>query len=428
MTNEPIKKDYGKNGNNYDEAKNNSILRRCKNAARDYARKNFTVSNIFNAVVPNKKQVIATPLEILVAGLAFQNLKLFKDPLKHAKSAMQYGRFATKTMIDAAKGGPEGMLAAIKLEEAIQILEEKSATDYKAAQTLKDYYSSKKEFVKELVDVYKENENYARVCNRIAMQMRGMVKNLMEIGNDIPFIDRVDSQVALGYIKVMLAIKNPAYEKYRGMNSLEMLNQARKDNQLVGEIYNIIKDFYDGKELSENTTKEFCDFLRKNETMVADQNKKLESYFPQIIDMVKKGYKIEDILMELESRGINIREEEVKGAEKNVKLYREQGKELRSEIKKEGVPMKDDLGYNLVDIATNPFVVAAAAVLAYKGLTRSIPGMGFADDQISKLICLPATGAWYGAKQAVKGVKTLYNKGKQYLSGGKNENPEGTSN
>lgn len=426
MTNEPIKRDNRKNGNNFDETKRNSIIRRCKNAACNYARKNVTPANVLKAAVPNSKQLIATPLEILVAGIAFQNLKLFQDPLKHAKGAAYFGTHATQTIIDAAQGGPAGMRAAIKLEEAIKTLEKESATDENAAKALREYYTSKKEFVQELVKVYKENETFALTCDRLGAQIRGMVHNVLEIGNDlpIPFQKDLQAQYVLTLVK-MNRSWNPNYEKYKGMTDTEILVQAARDNKVIGKLYEVINDFYKGRKLNENTVDALCKSLKNYEGHANNQNKEIEAYFPQIIQMVKDGYSIERVLLELEKRGVFIEEDELKGADQKVKKYKEKGVELREGIKSEGVPMKEDPAYNLIDLAMNPFVLATAAVLAYKGLTRTIPFMGFADDQISKVIALPATATWYGAK---KGVKALYNKGKKYLGGEKNENPEGTSN
>ena len=113
---------------------------------------------------------------------------------------------------------------------------------------------------------------------------------------------------------------------------------------------------------------------------------------------------MEDKIFSGDSKGTSMTSTESARIGSQVKTYRTTVDDTRTEVA-QVVPMPKYNEMNWVDIATNPFALAAGAVLIYKGLMSTIPFGSKADDAVSRAITYPVRGALNGANTAYNKVR-----------------------
>lgn len=321
----------------------------------------------------------AVALEAIAAGTFFRfALPEFFTSLKQAA---KHARHAANTVIDAAKGGPEGMRAAKNLEEALQQVETAAATNKEAANMLSNYYSARKEFSTELVKIYKENETIGREASRVKLQLEGFLKSFFDAGDQLKpdFWKKIDDAIIKVYGK------DPV--------------KAREESAGLRKFYEEVEKFYSSREKNENTVKEFCDYLTKTKDKVEADNKKMDQYFPQIISRVKEGYEVEDFLFKKPKEGVK---EKVSDYKTHVDNTRET-LEVNTGMKKYEEPA------SWIDYALNPVTMGVAATLVVNGVARFFMPKKLYEG-MNKAIMYPFRMITNGIQSA--GAKILYNSGK----------------
>jgi len=321
----------------------------------------------------------AVALEAIAAGTFFSYA--LPEFFTSLKQAAKHARHATNTVVDAAKGGPEGMRAAKNLEEALQQVETAAATNQEAAQTLSSYYSARKEFATELVKIYKENETIGREASRVKLQLEGFVKSFFDAGDQLKpeFWKKMDEVIIKAYGK------DPV--------------KAREESAGLRKFYDEVEKFYSSREKNENTVKEFCDYLTKTKDKVEADNKKMDQYFPQIISKVKEGYEVEDFLFKKEHEGTKEKVDKYKqGVDKTRETL-----EINTGMKKYEAPA------SWIDYALNPITVGIAATLVANGAARFFMPRKLYEG-MNKMLMYPFRLISNGLQSA--GAKILYNSGK----------------
>jgi hypothetical protein len=350
---------------------------------------------------------VALLVEVMAGGLAFNYLA--GDALKSAREAVYHARHAANTVADAAKGGPEGMRAAENLEQAIEMVETAAQNDTKASEALREYYSAHKGFVKELLNVYNESETLARVCTRLEIQLKGMAKNLFEFGNDLKpgwWKENVDLPIVIKYAKTLRYFGD---EEYKDLTDDEIVAKALESSDNLKEFYQNAREFYDAREKSETTVKEFCDYITEVRQNSQEKMKQIEQ---KLIDIVKEGVSTEDYIFDLDAKGAELTKADVEHVDEVVAEYDANVDETREEVGQE-VPLQPYSKPIWIDAVTNPFVLGAATVLAAKGISRLFLPR-FVDKAISYGVCYPL-------RLAGKAGSFLYSK-IPYIHGKKGDN------
>jgi len=336
-------------------------------------------------VIDGNEEKLALGIEALVGGaLIYIGLT---SPLKNFREALYNARHAAKTVSDAVKGGPEGMRAVKNLDEAIRILEAAKSENKEASDALTSYYAARKDFVSNLSKVYNENENLSRVCSRLEIQLKGTLKNFFETGNELKpewWKENIDGPIIVTYGK---ALRTFGSKDYKDLTNDQIIAKALESSEKLKKFYEEARKFYDAREKNERTVREFCDYVSKVKETTEQENKEIESLFPQLISRVKEGYTVEDYLFEVDAKGTKMINEEVINIEAKVQAYDGEVTETRTEVAKV-VPVEKYNSTTWVDVATNPFVVGAGLVLLLKGLSRAfLPRI--ADNAVSKAVCYP---------------------------------------
>lgn len=320
-----------------------------------------------NRLVNGREEKLALGIETLVGGTILSTT--LSDSVSSLREAGYDLMHAVKTVSDAVQGGPEGMRAAKNLDEALRIVENAKTQNQEATAALQDYYAARKDFVTELVGVYKENEVLSRECQRLKVQLEGTLKNFFEAGNQLK-------------PQIMREIDNAIIKLY-GMDPVEALEKSER----LKEFYGNVRIFYDSREKNENTIKEFCNYLAKTQEQSANQNQRIEGLFPELIQRVKEGYTIEDYIFNVDGKGANMGQNEVTATGNKVHQYEGQVDKTRDNVGNV-IELPGYSGTNWIDIATNPFVMAAAGVMLLKGVSRAfLPNV--VDNLISKAVCYP---------------------------------------
>lgn len=319
-------------------------------------------------LVNSREGLVASGVEILTLA-SIVNFGV-PEATSSLKEAGYFIGHSTNTVLDALQGGPKGERAAKNLEEAITIVENAASVNKEAAGALSAYFSSRKDFAATITNIYQENENLVRVATRLEVQLKGVLKNLFEVGNNLkPQIMRdIDSVVVQIY----------------GMNPVEALEKSENLRQFYGQV----RKFYDSREQNEQTIKTFCDYLVQVKTATTEKNKEIEQAFPKLISRLREGYGLENYVFELDGKGADITKNEVLGTHQKVGNYKTNVDTTKTEI---GyiTPVNDNSGNVTVDMITNPFVMAAAGVLLWKGLSKIIPYGKPIDKALSKVVTYP---------------------------------------
>ncbi len=291
---------------------------------------------------------------VLVGGLVY----LLKDRefLRDLRESFYNMRHAGRTGYEMISGGPEGMKATKRLEDALEIVEVASEGNKEAREALEKYVLERKELVGKLGGIYKENETLSREAERLGLQLQGALKNFFEVGNSLKpdFWRKIDDTIIRIY----------------GQDPIE----AREKSLRLKEFYQNVRKFYDSREKNEHTVKEFCDYLVKVKEESIEQNRRFNEIFPNVIARVKEGYETEDGLFRTSEGGLlgarrDVRKDELKKMGKDVKDYRGKVDRTEDEVRAE-MPIEPFREKNFVDYITNPVILGLAGAVFLKGISN----------------------------------------------------------
>ena len=309
--------------------------------------------------------------EVAIGGTILSHYCL--DFLTHVREAGYFARDSYNTISDSVKGGPEGMRAAKSLDEALRIVESATQDNSTAKTALESYAATRKDFAQELVRVYNENETITEVADRLILQMKGFYKNIAEAANSAKpdFVKQADQIIIEGIGK----LRGVFQEEYKGKTDAEILEMAMKRSQTLQQFYTEARKFYDSREKNENTVKEYCNHLQGIKETAAAQNQKLESLFPHVISQVKEGYEVEHIMINTDRQGAGMKPSGLENAARHGQAFKNGTNELRTEVGKV-MPMPKYSETNYIDMLANPYSIALLGVIAWRGLTSTIPVVG----------------------------------------------------
>ncbi len=336
----------------------------------------------------------------IVVGLGSQLFRItFPNMFEHLYSAGTSARQAYETVSDAVKGGPQGMRGAKSLDEAIRALEEASSVNREAARTLNQYTAARKEFVQALLRTYEDNETTARVLQRAEVQLKASAKSALDAGNSIkPGIlwEIYDKPIIVAYATAKRNLGDPLYAKARNNDELVSIALEHSDN--MRKFYDETRKFYNERQKAEETVNAFTSYLQKTMADTQQKNQELERLYPKVIEMVKKGYSVEDIIFEMDRKNLAITKEDVQKTATSVGEHQSTVEGTRTEVGK--VTPLPEQGIDYIGIVTNPFVITAALYVVAKGIRATLLPR-FIDNGISRLVVSPV-------KQGLNGAHWMY--------------------
>jgi len=346
-----------------------------------------------NKILDGNEERVAMALEV-IAGI-YGAKWVFGPALASLKETLYNARHAYLTVSDYVKGGPEGMRSVQNLEEvlrdeAISVLEKMKHRDGKANEALEELQmvvEKRKQSVTELGNIYRENENVARVCNRLRVHLKGALKNFYEINNDIKpswWKQNVDGPL----IDLWGTIQEYSGNKeWQNMTREQKIKKALEESKEFREFYQDARKFSDARRLNENTVRQFCDYLSKTETKLTEQNDAIDAILERFSEIMVETYGKEDRIFETDRKGTDMAREEAARVKEDVKEYEANVAETRQQASQQ-VPMRPYSEPAYIDVLTNPVIVGAAAVLLFKGLTKlTVPKC--IGNAVSKGICYP---------------------------------------
>lgn len=334
-----------------------------------------------NRLLRNKEEIIEMGLEVLALSYLLKQPQ-FETPLKDLKDAGEYLDLAFKSTEDMVKGGPEGMRSALRLQESLEIIADATETNEVASVLLNDYNNSRQELANQLSDIYLANETFVRESTRIRIELEGYMKKSFDFGNSVKpewWEENIDEPLIIAYEKVF----NDAGD----LTNEEILTLAMERSAGLSEFYSEAKDFFEARNLNENTVAQLADYLTEAEQMTKEDQVLLENIIPSVVAAVQESYTTEDYVFGL---GANLRElanidletltEKVEDFEETVIEVRDTTGDL-VDLEDTGAPGA------WVDYAINPVSLALLSVCLVKGARRVLPR--FIDNGIAKIIAYP---------------------------------------
>ena len=304
--------------------------------------------------------------------------------INDAKNSIDSFLQAINTGLEGIQGsGAEK--AARTLYDSITEVEKAAQENRDASEALEGYKNSILELIEELLNVYAQNETLVNTSRNLTVELKQTLKFFFEIGNDIKpdfWFEYVD--------KPIIAIYGKARElfdpEYKNLTTEEKVQKALEDSEELKEFYTKTKEFYEQVEKNEKTIEEFCNYLTEVETSSTQANEKIEEFFPDILKILKEGYTIEEVIKEADQKGIGLNEEDLESLAATAEEYIGASKELNTEIGYVAPITTKDTPH-FTDYILNPYVVAFAAVVAYKGLMNTVVPFGKKiDSYISRII------------------------------------------
>src|SRR3989344_1089915 len=323
----------------------------------------------------------ATQTGISAALISF----LLPEALKDLREAGYNFRHATHTVAEMAVGTP-GEQGIKNLEEALDKVKSATTTNEAAARELIEYQSARRKFVNEVSKTYRENETFVREAERLTVQLKGMAKNLFEVGNDVKaqwWKDNIDRPIIIKQKKWF------GDEAYKGLTDDQIITRALEDSSRLKEFYQNARQFYDAREKNEATINQFCDYLAKVQNTSTEQNKKIEAQFPKLVSRMKEGYTLEDHVFEVGAKDIFITPADSANVATKTADYKEKVDHTRTEVG-QAVPLPKYSDLNWVDVATNPLFIAAVAVTVVNTWLRLTPVLNLLYKPIQKIVGAPA--------------------------------------
>ncbi len=338
-----------------------------------------------------KKQDELVSYGTQTAVLASAIGSLFPDALKDFREAMYNVRHAMNTTGEMVLGtqGQRGLneLKARHLEDALKIIDNSKAENVEAARKLQEHQDARGKFIQEMAETYKTNETLTREAQRLTVQLKGVAKNLFEIGNDVKadwWKENIDAPVIITYGK---ALRQLGKEGYKNLSDDQIIAKAIESSQQLKEFYQNARKFYDAREKSETTIREFTEYLARVQNQAISDNKKIEEQFPKLVSRLKEGYSLEDTIFEVNVKGTDMTKQDVAEVKTQTADYRGKVDQTRTEVGT-AVPLPAYSETNWVDWATDPFVLAASAVLIGNTAMRLLTP-GFAYNAFQKTVALP---------------------------------------
>ena len=347
----------------------------------------------------------ATQTGISTALVSF----LLPEALKDLREAGYHFRHATHTVRDMAIGTP-GERGVKTLEEAIKQVKTAAAQNETAARELEEYQTARKKFVVEVSQTYRENETVIREAERLGVQLKGMTKNLFEVGNEVKvqwWKDNIDRPIIVQQKKWF------GGKEYDGLTDEQILTRALEDSSRLKEFYQNARHFYDAREKNEATINQFCNYLAKVKDTSMEQNKKIESQFPKLVARLKEGYTVEDRVFEVDEKGTSMKQSDVSDVATKTADYKGKVDTTRTEVG-QAVPLPKYSELNWVDVATNPLFISLLAVGAANAYLRLVPGLNLLYNPIQRLIGAPAQ---WTTKKLLNGASYVKDKVIPYKGG-----------
>ncbi len=355
---------------------------------------------IGSRTLDGREGLVEAPIAIAIGGAIIQIQ--VPDALKDLRESLYMFGHAGKTITDAVQGGPEGMMSAKNLEEAIRIVETEASRNAEASKIyseatriMQQKIASRKSFVESILDVYNQNETTSRVVSRLTVQLKGATKQLFEVGNDLKndwWKQNIDAPIILNYGKMMRQLGN---ESYKNLTDDQIIVKAIESSENLKQFYTEARKFYDSRQKGEDAINAFTSYLEKTLEKADSDNREIENLYPRLISMLREGYSIEDYIIATDTKGAKMTKEDVSTTKGKVEGYGATVGETRTEVAKV-TPLPQE-GTDWITIATNPFMLALAGYVAYRGIT----GMANIHGITSRIAVSPV-------KQALNGGHALY--------------------
>jgi hypothetical protein len=375
--------------------------------SRDNSRQNTSFGN---RVLDGREGKVAVALELLI-GAGTMHL-FFGNSLKSIRESALNLIHAANTSADIVLGGPEGMRAAQNLEEALYVVEQNSITSKKAADALVNYNKAKKEFARDIVATYKANEDVARECRRLGLQLKASVKNFFDAGNELKpgALRSFDRVIYLTYGRSLQLVGNKDYE---GLNDDQIIARVLENSEQMKALYEQCRRFYDALQKDENTIRQLCEALSEVGDACEKENQKMQEAYPLLISpehiaRLSERWSIEDYLFDVEAKGASIGKGDVQQACLLQKEYGQRVENARAEIGRAVVlePYRNPAAW--IDFALNPAVLGIAAVLILKGAMSN-----YADNAVSRVLCYPIKKTFNGANYLCSRLYDKIHKGEK---------------
>jgi hypothetical protein len=305
------------------------------------------------------------------------------------KEGIKQGRHAGRT-VDEMVRGTEG-------QRAVESLLEQNLR-------AKGVYEEKVTLVDNMKRIYDENELLAREAKRLEVQLSGLVVNATAAGDEAAR-------------KATWGLFGKLDDKIMNLPSSSKL--ARDGLQELQEIYKTARQFYDGREKSENTIAELCGKLEQIGLNAVVENRGIENDLNSMATQLDRTYKVEDGVFKVDDkvslvkalmgkRVEQLRQEDVRAMQGEVKDYRQGVDNLRASVEQNaGIgPYKEPMAW--LDYGINPVSMGIAAALVVKGASKLLPSC--VEKPIRKALALPVSLAIGGTKSLYHGAGRLYSR------------------
>ncbi|HOI19292.1 MAG TPA: hypothetical protein PLX15_05535 [Candidatus Woesearchaeota archaeon] len=312
-------------------------------------------------------------------SLAFCGSDYVAPVIKDAKNSIESFLQFVDTGLEGIQGS-SAQKAARTLYDSIIEVEKAAQENRDGAEALERYKKSTINLIEELLNVHAQNETLVATSRTLTVQLKQSLKFLFEIGNDIKpdfWYEHVDKPIIAIYGK----IRETFDKEYQNLTTEEKLQKALEDSKELKEFYTQTKQFYEQVEKNQKTIEEFCNYLTKIETSSSEANKKIEEFFPDILKILKEGYTIERYIQETDKKGIGMNQEDLESLAATAEEYIGASKELNTEIGYVA-PITIKNNPHFTDYILNPYVIAFATIVAYKGLMNTVVPFGKKIDSI----------------------------------------------
>ncbi|MBI2134215.1 hypothetical protein HYU11_06080 [Candidatus Woesearchaeota archaeon] len=365
---------------------------------------------IGSRILDRREGLAEGPIAIAIGGTTIQ--LYFPKFATDLRESAYMARHAGRTITDTVQGGPEGMRGAQSLDEALRLVEAEAGKNKtasraysEAAAALQQRVASRKKFAESILDVYTQNETTSRVASRIAVQLKGSTKQFFEAGNDLKndwWKQNIDGPIIMTYGKAMRHFGDP---RYKNLTDDQIIAKALESSESLKQFYTEARKFYDSRQKGEEAINAFSGYLERTIEKSEADNREIEHLYPKLISMLREGYSIEDYIFATDSKGANITPKDVTGVREKVQGQQKTVTEARQGVEK-FTPLPQE-GTDWIAVATNPFMLALAGYVVYRGATEMMGIHGIA----SRIAISPI-------KQGLNGAHALYENAAQRIRGG----------